>query len=346
MKKAGFQYYKVETGRYSDVRIRKLKRNFGTKGIAVYDYLLALIYGDEGCFAVCNDDCVFNVAEYFSITESVVTEVVTYCAEIGLFDKGLFERDKVLTSRSIQERFADMCKASRRQGVDIPKKYLLITTEDMGKESDSLVSTTETSRNSSENYGGNEENSGVSAKNHEFCPISKVKESKEKADTKVSAEKKVETTESCGTDVPLSATADAPSNGTLFGGDFAPIENASEIDFDDILRFWNETTKGVYGRLTCIQNKRRQSTKARINEVGLEQFKQAIRNAAESEFLPDQTWFNYDWMICPNNFTRVLEGQYRYRNGRQKEERVAADTSRTTIGVGGGSDTPRKRVYD
>lgn len=125
-KKSGFQYYKVNTDRYDDVRIRKLKTAFGTKGISVYDYLLAQIYRYKGCFTVRDENCVFNVAEYFGIKEQLVTEIILYCGEVGLFDAGLLASGNVITSAAIQKRYVELCKLLKRSYVEIPRNILLI----------------------------------------------------------------------------------------------------------------------------------------------------------------------------------------------------------------------------
>ena len=47
--KTGFSFYSVDTDRYQDRKIKRLKKAFGCNGIAVYDYLLCEVYRDKGC---------------------------------------------------------------------------------------------------------------------------------------------------------------------------------------------------------------------------------------------------------------------------------------------------------
>ena len=74
--KIGLAYYNVETDRYQDIKIKRLKKDFGCNGIAVYDYLLCEIYRDKGCFIEWDESTVFDVAEYFGLKENLVKEIV------------------------------------------------------------------------------------------------------------------------------------------------------------------------------------------------------------------------------------------------------------------------------
>ena len=135
-KKVGFDWYKVETDRYDDVRIRRLVTNCSTKGLAVYDYLLTSIYRDRGCYIVCNDDCIFSVAEFLNMTESAVKEIISYCGSVGLFhdefllrnsNGALLSRGGVITSKAIQRRYVEMCEFARRKSFEMPSDYILIS---------------------------------------------------------------------------------------------------------------------------------------------------------------------------------------------------------------------------
>lgn len=123
--KTGLKYYTVDTDRYMDIRIKRLRKDFGCRGVAVYDYILCEIYRDKGCFLVWGESTVFDVAEYYGLKECVVTEIVEYCGVVGLFDRGLLARG-IITSESIQRRYLDMCNRAKRSGAKIPEEYRLI----------------------------------------------------------------------------------------------------------------------------------------------------------------------------------------------------------------------------
>ena len=65
---------------------------------------------------------------------------------------------------------------------------------------------------------------------------------------------------------------------------------------------------------------------ARIKEYGLDKVLEAIENIRYSSFLKGQNnknWtITFDWLIKPNNFTKVLEGNYRDKGGENKGESI------------------------
>lgn len=126
--KTGLNYYSVDTDRYMDIRIRRLVKDHGCRGLAVYDYLLCEVYRVQGCFVVWDEVTAFNVAEYLGLKESNVFEIVRYCGDVGLFNKELLSRG-VITSASIQRRYLEMCNRSKRKSTEIPEEYRIIPEE-------------------------------------------------------------------------------------------------------------------------------------------------------------------------------------------------------------------------
>lgn len=127
--KTGFNYYNIDTDRYQDIRIKRLKKDFGCNGIAIYDYLLCEIYRVKGCFLMWDENTSFDVAEYFGLEETQVVEIVNFCGEVGLFDGEILTRESALTSSSIQRRFTEMSGRAKRKTAKIPDKYMIIPEE-------------------------------------------------------------------------------------------------------------------------------------------------------------------------------------------------------------------------
>lgn len=175
--KTGFNYYSTDTDRYQDIKIKRLKKDFGCPGMCVYDYLLCEIYRVKGCFLVWDDSTAFDVANYFGLKETLVNEIVNYCCNVGIFNKSLLASERVLTSLSIQKRYLDWSKKAKRTNFDIPEKVLII------QEESNIIQEecTQTSRS---------------------LPRSKVKESKETTSSKVS--------EDSGTSKIVAIVADLP----------------------------------------------------------------------------------------------------------------------------------------
>lgn len=118
--KTGFKFYPVDTDRYQDIRIKRLRKDFGCNGLAVYDYILCEIYRDRGGFLVWGESTAFDVSDYFGLKESLVKEIVKYCGSVGLFDKALLSRG-IITSEAIQRRYLDMCLKAKRMNYSLPQ---------------------------------------------------------------------------------------------------------------------------------------------------------------------------------------------------------------------------------
>lgn len=95
-----------------------------------------------------------------------------------------------------------------------------------------------------------------------------------------------------------------------------PGEN---INYRDLVLFFNNETKGVFGRISYpLSGKRQSSVRARVREYGKEAFANMVRAAARSDFLKggNKTGFTatFDWLIRPGNFQKVLDGNYENRD--------------------------------
>ena len=91
------------------------------------------------------------------------------------------------------------------------------------------------------------------------------------------------------------------------------------IDYKAVINFFNEETQGVFGKVIYpISEKRKNSIRARINEFGKDDFAKMIRKASKSNFLKGDSnkgfVANFDWMIRPSNFQKIIEGNYDNRN--------------------------------
>lgn len=89
-----------------------------------------------------------------------------------------------------------------------------------------------------------------------------------------------------------------------------------------IIEAWNSLDLTA---LKSITNTRLKLTKARIAEYGLDTFIDTIISIKESPFLLGQNakgWMiTYDWLVKPNNFVKVLEGNYKPRAAEQSQEK-------------------------
>lgn len=128
--KTGFNYYNVDTDRYQDIKIKRLKKKHGGLGISIYDYILCEIYRVRGYFLEWDENICFDIAEYFQESEELISDVLLFCLKIGLFSSSMFQRNSIVTSLSIQERYVDMCRRSKRKSISVTESFSLINQAD------------------------------------------------------------------------------------------------------------------------------------------------------------------------------------------------------------------------
>ena len=97
--------------------------------------------------------------------------------------------------------------------------------------------------------------------------------------------------------------------------------HAEHIDYSELVKFFNEETKGVFGTVrTPLSDSRKGMINARIKSYGKKTFAGMIRKAYQSDFLKGQNkkgWTaSFDWLIKPTNFEKVISGNYDNKNSR------------------------------
>lgn len=115
----------------NDVKIDKLLDAHGWAGFGIYFYLCQMAFGSEGYYYEwCYDLCASTARKMGGgVGAGTVKETVGYCLQIGLFDKGLFDRWGVLTSRGIQKSYLVVLKSKNRKGTEIYKEFWLLDTK-------------------------------------------------------------------------------------------------------------------------------------------------------------------------------------------------------------------------
>ena len=91
-----------------DTDIDKLMESQGCAGFTIYFYLCQMAYKFEGYFLKWSYDDAATTAKRIGggIGSETVISTVNLCLRLGLFNKGLIDRYRILTSRRIQSHFA------------------------------------------------------------------------------------------------------------------------------------------------------------------------------------------------------------------------------------------------
>ena len=113
-----------------------------------------------------------------------------------------------------------------------------------------------------------------------------------------------------------------------------------EDSFDEIVAFFNEQMKGkTIPQVALKTSERRQALENLMEQTGVdvEKIKEAIMNAAASDFLNgkgQKGWIaDFDWIMVPQHFLKVLENFYRNKQ-----------ITQTQYGTTNGYQDPRRGV--
>lgn len=158
MGKEAFDFFPLDV-HLSD-KMELIEAEFGLIGFAVIVKLWMRIYGSRGYYCEFDEEVALMFSHKTGVGVNAVSEILNAAFKRGIFDRTLYEKYKILTSKGIQERCMKMC--SRRKRFEVEKKYLLISVPD-----------------SLENVYIKGENVNISEENVYIFTQSKVKERKE-----------------------------------------------------------------------------------------------------------------------------------------------------------------------
>lgn len=128
--KSGVEYFPMDTGFFSDKKVKLLKGEFGARGLLIVLSTLCRIYSTNGYYASFDDDDAILTADELGcgITPELVREVVQGSVKRSLFDEGVFNQFGVLTSPGIQRRY--IRAVSKRDDISFIEEYWLLDIDD------------------------------------------------------------------------------------------------------------------------------------------------------------------------------------------------------------------------
>jgi len=160
--KVGLDYFPLDVDIDQDDKVAIIEAQHGIKGFGIVIKLFMHIYKNSYYYEWTEkEQLLFSKRVNVDINE--VNDVVNDCIKWGLFDKQLFQKYKILTSRGVQKRYFEITK--RRQKVEVIKEYLLLSENDINAYNNLVI------------VNINSDSSNV---NVDINPQSKVKKSKEK----------------------------------------------------------------------------------------------------------------------------------------------------------------------
>lgn len=114
----------------NDTKIDELIEAQGWIGFSIYFYLCQKAYASDGYFYQWSYTNSATTARRMGggIGSETIRQVVGLCLQIGLFDKRLFDREGILTSRGIQRRY--IVAIQKRSFKEVEEKLWLLNEEE------------------------------------------------------------------------------------------------------------------------------------------------------------------------------------------------------------------------
>ena len=307
-RKTGLDYFPFDVDTFQDIKIRKLIKYQSGKAVTVYALLLCLIY-KGGYYMRWDEELPFIISEQTGFEEAYIQEVIKSCMVLGLFSKELFDKERVLTSKGIQERYRDICKQINRKCYFV--EFSLISSEEKPISSEEMP---------------------VS---YEEKPINSAKSTQRKR-----KEKEINNTSSDEEDINSFSSSGEEECDSLPRTPSPPSEPAPEkIPLQEIADMWNATCPNL-SKVERITDKRKRKIPIRVKEMGgwekaRPMLEEIFRKVSQSNFLNGDSksgWTcSFDWIFeNGTNWVNIHEGRYDNARPRAIERRSSIDVSTLT----------------
>lgn len=269
--KQGIDYFPMDVGFFTDVKIRKISRACGPQSTSVLICLLCNIYKDEGYYILWDEDLPFVIADTVGVSEGAVKEVLQKAIQVGFFDTELYEKYKILTSSGIQKRF--LLATYQRKETSIIPEYLI----------DCTINSINHAINSNNPVDNEQSKSKVKVNRKESIE----KKTKKEKETSPNGEAKKG-------ELSLTQTDRI---------DFVGLMEYFNSTFNGKL----QTIKSIDDkRKKAIKSRAAQYSKQTIFDVFQLVLKSEFLLGSN-----DRNWkCDFDWIFKPTNFTKILEGNY------------------------------------
>ena len=110
----GVDYFPLDVGFLSDIKVRKIMVAHKSQAIAVLIYILSNIYKDEGYFMKATDDEINLIAFDTMMSVEEVSAIIQKACEVDFFSMEMFEKYQILTSKGIQSRYTKITERRKK----------------------------------------------------------------------------------------------------------------------------------------------------------------------------------------------------------------------------------------
>lgn len=132
----GLDYFPLDTDIDQDDKIALVESDFGVEGFGIVIKLLMKAYSN-GYFYEWGEKEQKLFVRRVNVDINTLSAVVNACIRWGVFDRHIFERFGVLTSRGIQKRYLEA--TTRRKDVELYEEYILLSKTEIAKYSNIVI---------------------------------------------------------------------------------------------------------------------------------------------------------------------------------------------------------------
>ncbi len=119
----GLEYFPLDVDIDSDDKIELIEAKHGIVGFAVIIRLLMKIYRNSYYYEWGEKEQLL-LSRRLNVDINTLNAIIEDAINWEIFDRKMFEKHKILTSKGIQKRYTEATK--RRQGVELVREYLLL----------------------------------------------------------------------------------------------------------------------------------------------------------------------------------------------------------------------------
>ena len=148
MAKSGLDFFPLDVE--MDINVKLIEAEYGLKGFGVIVKLYQEIYKERGYYLEYTYEVALLFSQKIGLGVSAVSEIINSAINRGIFDKTLYEKYRILTSRGVQKRYFEAI--GRRKNVEVKSEYLIIPSSEIPSNVRILR----------ENVNNFEENAGIS----------------------------------------------------------------------------------------------------------------------------------------------------------------------------------------
>ena len=282
-------YFQHSANLRNDIRVRAVRRKYGNEGYAVMNYLFELMTEKNEFKLEFSPIDRELLAADLDVNTEWLSDFVEYCDEVQLFNLNLDEN--TLSSEFLKEIFSPLFKLREKRAETYRKNAQkrwrrgTIASDNNAIASNSVQLQTVEERRVEDRIGEDRIGEDIELT---------------KEDNK----------EDNNEDNSLEAKASSSSEKT----DDAQGERFNKKGFIEFFNKTMEEAGASIPRIESIKGRREAAIKARISEYGKAKVMRAIEIAAKSQFLNgggDKAFIaSCDWIMRPNNFPKVVEGNY------------------------------------